>query len=75
MSPVSRCSYLFESGGDLLLASVLQADSGTDLSVSLHELRLTSGQEEERVVEWAKTDGSDHYGEEVLFLGFSAAGR
>ncbi|SPT20160.1 unnamed protein product [Triticum aestivum] len=67
---VRRCSYLLEDDGRLLLASVLQEGGGTDLSVSLHKLRLTSGEDEERVVEWVKTDGSDHYGEDVLFLGF-----
>ncbi|XBI03293.1 hypothetical protein VPH35_131726 [Triticum aestivum] len=68
---VRRCSYLFESGGDLLLASVLQHDSGTDLSVSLHQLCLRNGGEgeEERVVEWVRDDESDFH-DAVLFLGF-----
>ncbi|XBI41551.1 hypothetical protein VPH35_126004 [Triticum aestivum] len=73
---VRRCSYLFESGGELLLASVLQEDSGTDLSVSLHVLRYCN-----RVVEWLpmRSEQSDDWAsvlkldDAVLFLGFPAS--
>uniref|UniRef100_M8BIY0 Uncharacterized protein n=1 Tax=Aegilops tauschii TaxID=37682 RepID=M8BIY0_AEGTA len=68
---VRRCGYLFESGGGLLLASVLQEDSGIGLSVSLHQLCLRNGGEgeEELVVEWVRDDESDFH-DAVLFLGF-----
>ncbi|XBI13449.1 hypothetical protein VPH35_140179 [Triticum aestivum] len=71
-----RCSYLVESGGGLLLASVLQEDSGTDLSVSLHELCLRSGRWRNRVVEWVSSEQSAYWAgllkldDAVLFLGF-----
>ncbi|XBI40975.1 hypothetical protein VPH35_125489 [Triticum aestivum] len=71
---VCRCSYILESGGNLLLACVLQEDSGTDLSVSLHQLCPRNGGEgeEERVVEWVWDDESDFH-DAVLFLGFTGS--
>ncbi|KAI4970175.1 hypothetical protein ZWY2020_001089 [Hordeum vulgare] len=70
-----RCSHLFTSGDELLLASVLQVQEdggGTGgLSVSLHRLCLRNGGEveEKQVVEWVRDHESDFH-DAVLFLGF-----
>ncbi|CAL4903785.1 unnamed protein product [Urochloa decumbens] len=78
-------SYLLTTHrGELLLASVLR-DYGGYLSVSLHELRLTSstghnhnGSEQQALeVEWVRRDESDSdmawLDDHVLFLGFPAS--